>query len=385
MRQTSDTQSEDGYAIRAYQPGDADRFRSLYESVWGTTKSAEWFDWRFAANPHADGIEMIVAEDDGLLVGAEPVIPYRLRAGERLLSAWQPVDWIVHPEYRREGIFSAMTEALLDTVRGDTDLLYNFPNEQLLPGIQQFDWQVIDTVATRYRVQDPATAAGLRDAHMAESASSRLAIAASPLLQAGLGLCDRFVATHDDITVQRVQGLPLEIVSERYEASVPSQLHVPRDRRFLEWRFANPRWHITTYVARRDGDVGATVVAATERIGGSKLVRLLDVQPMTEAEGDADAFEAILQAVVSDNRDASVLKAPTGPFPGVLRRCGFLRDDSFPFSRFSATTFHAVRPLEGGSVVAAAEDDGSVASDPDALDPRNADDWLLALGDLDVA
>ncbi|AGN02483.1 hypothetical protein L593_12720 [Salinarchaeum sp. Harcht-Bsk1] len=384
MSQTSPEGQAAEYSIRPYESGDADRFLSLYETVWGTTKSRAWFDWRFAANPRSDGIEMIVAEADGQLVGAEPLLPYRLRAGDEVLDAYQPVDWIVHPEYRRQGIFSAMTESLLSSVGADADLLFNFPNEQLLPGIQKFDWQAIATATCRYRVQDPAAVA-MREATGSRSTPSLFATAASPIVRGGLRMCDRFAPAHADVSISRVRGVPVETVSERYDASVPPKLHVPRDRAYLEWRFANPRWETTTYVARRDGGVVTTAVVASESVDGSQLVRVLDVQPMTEAVGDAEAFEAIVRAVVTDNPDASVLKAPTGLFPGVLRRSGFLRDDSFPLSRFSAATYHAVRPLDDAFEPAAASTDDGAGHRGDALDLTDPDDWLLALGDHDVA
>lgn len=66
---------------------------------------------------------MVVAEKDGDMVGAEPLLPFRLRVGPRTLDGYQPVDWIVHPDHRRQGFFSRMTEFFLEQY-DDADLLF---------------------------------------------------------------------------------------------------------------------------------------------------------------------------------------------------------------------------------------------------------------------
>src|SRR6056297_2926463 len=63
-----------GYSIRAGGPGDREAFLSLYEAVWGRSKSAAWFDWRFVDNPFTDRVELVVAERAGRVVGAEPLL-----------------------------------------------------------------------------------------------------------------------------------------------------------------------------------------------------------------------------------------------------------------------------------------------------------------------
>jgi|GEM_PF-298550 len=402
-RQRSETvvrSSSSDPTIRWYEPGDVEQFLTLYETVWGTQKGPAWFDWRFLENPAASGVEMVLAETDGQLVGAEPVMPYRLRAGDRTVAARQPVDWIVHPEYRRMGIFSSMTERLVAGLSEDASLLFNFPNEALRPGIERYGWRMIDTVGARYRVQDPRAALEMGPSSTSVAVSKRAARLGSPLVRRGLGLLDRVGSPSDAVTVERARGVPAGTVSSLYAENVPEQMHVPRNRAFLEWRFANTRWEVETYVANRDSDVVATGIVATESIDGHDLVRLLDVQPMTTVAGDADAFESMLAALVEAHADAAVLKLPTGLYPGVCRRHGFVCDDGFLFSRLSATTYHAVRPLEGDSISDAGDaEDSSIAggsgdvapwtatieTDGRSFDLGDSADWLLAPGDMDVA
>ncbi|WP_144904044.1 GNAT family N-acetyltransferase [Halobellus captivus] len=360
------------YDVRRYRPADRDGFLSLYEAVWGRSKGREWFDWRFAENPYADRVEIIVAERRGEVVGAEPLLAFPLASAEGTVTARQPVDWIVHPDHRRRGLFTRMTEELLSTAADRTSVLFNFPSEVLRPGLQKFEWTELGSVSTRYRIQNLT-----RFAPDDDGASARVARAAasagSPVVRACLGAIDRVTPTSDGIEVDRVEGIATSAVRAVYGETRPEEIHVPRQEAFLAWRFANPRWKTTTYVARDGGRPVVTLVAATERVGESVLTRLLDAQPMVTDAARKPAFEAALAALVSDHATADCLEASTTPFPGVLRRHGFLSDAGFPLDRVATPTTHAVRSLSP---------DAETALGADVL---AADNWILSLADRDVA
>jgi len=366
--------------IRPYVPADREPFLSLYETVWGRRKGREWFDWRFSANPYRDGVRMVVAEKDGEMVGAEPLLPLRLRVGSRLLDVDQPVDWIVHPDHRRQGIFSEMTTFLLERY-DDADLLFNFPNDALRPGLEQFDWTVAGEVSMSYRVQRPSFLLSL------SGSGGALEGVLSTTLDAGanaaVALLDRVGTPPSDVTVERHSDVPVETLADLYASTVPERIHVPRDEAFLDWRFGNPRWDTTTYIALRDGTPVGSVVAATEQYGTCVRTHLLDVQPMDGfgSGTSPDVFEALLSAVVTDHRSVDVLRAPTMGSSGLLRRYGFLPDSAFPLSRVVDPSTHVVRPLWDAEHGAPTTDrefdvDGSGLLDSEA--------WILLPADLDI-
>lgn len=398
MAQSRQQASSGEYQIRPFRPEDRGAFLDLYEAVWGAAKDRSWFDWRFDENPRADDVAMVVAEMDGRFVGAEPLLPFELRAGDRSIEAVQPVDWMVHPDYRREGVFSRMTETLLERFRDDASVLFNFPNRQLLPGLERFDWRTVDAVPSRYRVQDPRA---VTDGD-AGSPTVAAATIGRPLVRGTLGVLDRVGSTAPDVSVDRYDSVPGETVAACYAADRPERVHVPRTPAYVRWRFANPRWDVTAYVARRDGEPVATTVVATEHAIDGDITHLLDVQPMTTPPDRADAFEAILQAVLADATDAALLTAASDWYPDVQRRTGFLRDDHFPFSRVSTATYHAVRPLGAGlqptpgtttgaamattGTATATPAPADVSRDPlvvDGYDLTDPEDWLLAPADRD--
>lgn len=362
------------YRVRPYQSGDRAEFLSLYESVWGRWKDDDWFEWRFGANPYRDEIKMVVVDSGDGLVGAEPLLPFRLRVGGTEWEAYQPVDWIVHPDHRRRGLFTRMTERLLEKYLPEVSLLFNFPNSQLRPGLEQHGWEMVGPVVCRYRIQDTRRFADRADTTQHPAAVSVAAKHGTPLARAGLGVLDRFTGTAADVSVERHGEVPVETVHELYRSAPPEGVHVPRDRPFLRWRFANPNWETKTYVAVREGEAVASIVAATEETSTCQVTHLLDIQPVSEQATRPAAIGALLSAVVEDASDADLLRAPANCYPSVFRRHGFYRDDTFPLSVAATTTTHAIRLPETTA--------GADSAPTDRL--TDPDRWQLTVGDLDI-
>lgn len=376
QRELVTAEDSSGVLIRPYETTDRERFLSLYETVWDRRKEQEWFDWRFSANPYRDGVQMVVAEQNGEMVGAEPLLPFRLRVGSRTLDAYQPVDWIVHPDYRRQGIFTQMTEFLLDQY-DDADLLFNFPSDALLPGLEKFDWTTVGEVSMSYRVHHPQNLLGESVGTLTRALSSALNFATN----GGLALLDRTNTPPNSITVERDSDIAIETLSELYASTVPERIHIPRDEAFLEWRFENPHWETTTYTALEDGIPIGSVVTATEDVDSYTRTNLIDIQPMDKSDSSSEAIDALLTAILTDHKDIGVLRATTGA-SGSFRQYGFLPDRLFPVSRVTDSTTHVVRPLGSHRH----EDSSPIQQnfDTNGLDLVNSEDWLLLPADLDI-
>lgn len=362
------------YSVRRYRPDDRSDFLSLYESVWGRARSEAWFEWRFEENPYGDGVSMVVAEADGELVGAEPCLPFELAAGRKRAAALQPADWIVHPDHRRRGLFTRMTERLLDRdAGGPFELYYNFPTDVLLPGLDSFDWHVVGERQTYYRIERPAR---LVDAKV-EGRLRTLGKAAVPLSQLALRLRHRPPTAPDDVTVERHDEVPAWLFTALYLDGRPTRLHVARDEAFYDWRFENPAWETTAFVARREGTPVGGVVACREAVNGVTCTRIVDVQPMAPDDDRGDVYAALLAAVVEDDATADVFKVAGDVLPpSVLGRCGFRSDARFPLSKLGRRTVHVARPI------------GNVDVEHWRIggrDPTNPAHWTLSLAGQDIA
>ena len=385
---TSQVTSGDG-RIRFYDSSDRDGFLDLYETVWERSRGTDWFGWRFESNPYRDGVQMVVAERDGELVGAEPLLPFRLRAGSTTIDAYQPVDWIVHPDHRRRGLFTGMTERLLPAY-SDADLLFNFPTDVLLPGLEKFDWRTVGDVPMSYRIHDPGHLRGEDGSNGSRFVHAALS-AGGAVTRVGTALLDRINRPSSGVTVDRYDEVPVETLVELYASAVPRRLHVTRDEQFLRWRFANPNWDTTTYVASKGGHPVASLVAARERLDGFTCTHLLDVQPMVASALPEQVFATLLSAVVADHRDADLLKASSNVHPTLLSRFLFFGDTTFPLSRVTTTSTHVVRPLSLDSTGDTARENGTGHGDSGegpwqvgGLDLTDPDSWHLTLADVDI-
>jgi hypothetical protein len=365
------------YDYRVAEPADRDGYLALRETVWGRERSREWFRWRFVENPYVDETPMIVADRDGTIVGAEPCLAFRLRVGDESRIALQPADWAVHPDHRRRGVFSGMTERLVESrARRPGELYFNFPNEMLEPGLEKFDWELRPGPTTYYRIQRPRRVleqgpSAKRD--FKTTASRWLGRLATPPVRGYLRVRDQ-LRTRTGLAVERHDERPVGTLT-RLATRAKAPIHVVRDRAYYEWRFDNPRWETTTYIVRRDGVAVAACVVCREERGGLHTTAILDTVPRDGSAG-TDAFHALLGAIVEDATDSDVLKIGDGPIPAcVLARFGFWPNDEPPISRLATQSTLAVRPVDGPE---------SGNWEIDGIDPTTSD-WSLSLADQDVA
>ena len=333
----------DPYEIRPYEPGDREDFLELYDLVLGERDDG-WFRWKYEENPYTDHVPMTVAVADDRVVGTKPCFALELRVGERTVRGYQPADVMVHPDHRRNGLYSRTTELLKTHYRDrDPSLFFNFPNPATLSGSLKHGWQVVEEVPTFYRVQRP-------DALVDDGRLSRFAGMARPLARAYLRARDLTISS-EALTVDWYDDVPVEPFVELYERAVPSTLHAHRDETFYHWRFRNPQWKYEAYVARRHGDAIAGVVVGTRDRDGTGQVCLTDVVPLESAPDREAGLVAILKQVLADQRDADLVAASGRAIPpSLLRRFGFHADDSLPLSALTVPTTQVAYPIadDGG-------------------------------------
>jgi hypothetical protein len=99
---------------------------------------------------------------------------WRFRAGGRLLNAVRAVDTVTHPEYRRYGIFSTLTRnAVAQAVQENIDLVFNTPNNDVLPGYLKLGWRSVGMIRPYIRIVNyPRFAAGVLRNRKARSSTA---------------------------------------------------------------------------------------------------------------------------------------------------------------------------------------------------------------------
>lgn len=330
------------YKIRPYVRGDQEEFLSLYQAVFGSDRSEHWFRWKYEENPHVDHVPILVATDGEQIVGARSFFALEIACCGVPQVVLQPCDAMVHPDHRRQGLFTRMTEQAIDRYSDDCSFFFNFPNEQSLPGNLKLGWQVVSHRASYLRIENPT-----------QWLSSRMPIRPlqwaskpmTPLAKRYYRFKKRKIPA-SDLTVKKEQSIPVDALATLYNKNVPDEIHAARTEQSYEWRLKNPDYEYTAYIATgADGPIAAAITGRSARSNATTL-RLLDVVPLGAAPESAQI--ALLRRIITDCEEVDMFSAPAQGFNDkILRAFGFFRDDELPLSLLTTQTTHVVRTLTG--------------------------------------
>jgi len=359
---TTSVSERQQYTVRPYEPGDREGFLSLFSLVMDEPADEGWFDWKYAENPYTDQVPMIVATADDELVGARPLFALPVSVGGDREIGLQAGDLVVHPDHRRQGLFTRMSEVALDQY-GDDWLCFTFPNDRALAGYRKFGWEQLPERSTYYRVEDPASLARAQTDRRTIQLGSSLA---TPFVRGYYRLRDRRRSPPSSVTVKRRKNTPESVLADLYRESVPAGIHAVRDEQFYEWRFGNPDHSYSTYLAIEDGEPVAGIVVGQSRAAGHTTTKLTDVVPLLSPP--EDALVALLDRILTDHSETDLFAAPPVLPDAVLRRFGFHADNSFPLAFVTDRTNHVVH-----------------ATGSRGIDVTAAENWLLTFAEEDTS
>ena len=356
------------YSVRPFRAGDVDEFLDLHGRVFDPDHGREWFAWKYEENPYVDHVPIFVAEEAGSLVGARPFFALEMSVDGRRRLALQPGDTMVHPDHRRRGIFTRMTETAIEAYEdGEPSFFFNFPNPQSGAGYLKLGWEKVADQTTQYRVQDPGA---LVDGGAA-AWTSLAGRALEPLVEGYNRLSKERLEPAGGISVVERDRIPVGTMASLAADRPGEGIHALRDERFYDWRFGNPAWEYTAYVAEAAGEpLAGMVVATSTGPEGTAKAKVADVAPLPDALPER-ALETLLHRVIADHADADLLAAPSALPRATLRKAGFRGDDRPPLSYVASRTTHLVRSLTGEWVL-------------DGVDLTDEANWRLTFSEQDT-
>lgn len=324
--------------VRPYSDGDEAQVLEVLRAALGEgptgDRSTRFFRWKHVHNPFGRSF-MMVAEADGRVVGLRAFMRWRFTTGSSITEAVRAVDTATHPGYQRMGIFSRLTLAALETIRGEVDLVFNTPNEKSLPGYLKMGWQVVGRIPVAVRVRKPIA---FVTRFRARSAPPEIPVSgdlASDVLREQSSLASLLDA-----------------------ASLPAErLATPRDLGFLRWRYGTGSSldYRAVVHSRREGDAGLAIFRVRRR---GALWETAIAELITRP-GDRAARRRLLGEVIRAAPVHHVTLLDSADRTGGAG-AGFVR------SRSPMTL--VVNPLHDGIC-------------PDPTEPAS---WALTLGDVEV-
>jgi len=273
------TKAPAGLFIREYRDADEAAVLALLASSLGGgptgMRSPRLFRWKHLDNASGHSL-MLLAECDERVVGLRAFMRWRFISHGEEIQAVRAVDTATHPDYQGRGIFRTLTLEALDRLRGDTDLIFNTPNEKSMPGYLKMGWRNVGRlpvlVAPRHpvrvlrgrRVTDPRPMGPVE----APTAAEALADPELPSLLAG-----------------------------RPEP----RLHTIRTLEYLRWRYA--RAPVLDYRAVTERDPGGRLSAmAVFRVRLRGSLREATVSELLLGEGGSAVGRRLLRAVARAGR-----------------------------------------------------------------------------------
>lgn len=356
------------YEIRPYKSSDKKGFLSLYETIKTKEKREDWFKWKYQENPYIDHVPIILGIYEGEVIGVRPLFAMLASINGKQEVVLQPGDAMVHPEHRRQGLFSQMMEQMIEQYSGEYPFYFTFPNNLSGPAHLKHGSKIVSERTSYYRFQNPkALATTYTDSIPAQIVTTLT----TPLIKGYYHIKHRRTSTSTDLTIRKESEIPGKELSQLYQQAIPDKIHAVRDEQFYNWRFENPDWEYTTYLAEDKKGLKAAIVVGTSAGPGQTTTKLTDVVPLTNTS--KSAVKALIDRILSDYTESDLVVAPPQGIPeSVLQDFGFHPDTRPPVTLLTTQTTHVVRSLT----------DNWEHNGIDITDPQN---WLLTFAEEDTS
>lgn len=253
-------------------------------------KSETYFKWKHYDNPFGASY-LLLAEEEGKLVGLRAFMRWRWVAGEASRSAVRAVDTATHPDYQGKGIFKKLTLQCVEQCKADgVDMVFNSPNPISKAGYLKMGWQQ----------------AGRMPLHLGW----------------GSFRPKRLDDSLSNATLQHYQiGLALSQLPDHWEISLSTQqYHTPLNKAYLRWRFE--KCPVANYGAViHPGQFG--FIFRLKPLKNWTELRICEAW-MEPGFTDNKAFSKALSQIIRSVRPLAVSMAPSP----------FVSSSALPFAKF---------------------------------------------------
>ena len=234
-----------------------------------------WWEWVQKGNPVRPA-RILLAEDDGKIVGHDSLIFMLLKVGDQILRACQNTGRMTHPEYRRQGMASKFERRLFDeSEREGVYITIAFPNKAS-HAVEMKTGCFFDVVTTRivFRPLNWGNAIRLRTSSRVVSRFG--AIVGSILYR--VFYRSKGVPVVEGLTIRQISSFDERINEFWARVSSQYEIMVVRNKEYLNWRYAAvPDVDYSIYIAEEGGEIcGYLVLRCTQR-GHTKAGVICDI------------------------------------------------------------------------------------------------------------
>ena len=322
-----------------------EQLTDLFRASFGHDVPAGFWDWKYIQNPFASADpEVIVAMEDGKIVGARPFRLAEMWLGNEKVSVAQHGDTMVHPEHQGRGIFSRMGQfALKYLEENGYALSYGFPNAKSRPGFLKQGYRTVAPVEQMFLAVNPQKLISHR--------------AGNRLLGTGLGfLYDGLLNIRRPEHSQWSASFRIEVF-DRFSDELkgvdalrdPSLIDLVRSEGYLRWLFDRRPNRSYKYIVAKREDIlwGYTVINAQKRRNGLLYGYIVDY---LVRDRDVACFQTLINRSLDELEKSEcdlVVMWALGESTlrkQLLKHLGFKSMLLFPYNRFfTRGYFDAIR------------------------------------------
>jgi hypothetical protein len=277
---------------------------------------AESWRWKYLRHPRSGELpEVVVALDGSKVVGARPFMLNELWVGDKKVLAAQHCDTMVHPDYRRLGIFNRMGEfSKRYLAEHGCGLSYGFPGPMSRKGFASQGYRRMMDTEVLLRPVNPVAGIVARFRRDTAEGSSH---------GWQTEVFDRYPVELDELDSLRN----------------PAVIDMVRSGANLRWRFdANPNTGYRYILAKTSGRLaGYAVISEQRQHGGIRAGLLVD---FLVKENYPECFTALATRAMREFACASCHVAATWAFSDpefrniLARKFRFGSSTRFPYKRF---------------------------------------------------
>jgi GNAT superfamily N-acetyltransferase len=343
------------FEIRDYTTDDESQVLALIQRGMGGgptgTRDKGFWQWKHFHNPFGPSIALVAVHKSGQIIGLRTFMRWRFQAGGETINAVRAVDTVTHPDYRRYGVFSALTRQAVETVKkSGIDLIFNTPNATVLPGYLKLGWSLVSHIRPQIKILNYlrfimgiARSKGKRQPTTLVN-SANFYRQEPPSIEEFLGW-----------------GQKVETLLQSREQRRDNSLHTRPTLDYLRWRYAQYPFVKYRAIYRKDcGELSGCIIL---RPSGRFNMKEIVLSELIMPGHDRTIASGLIKEMVKQlNADYIVAYFPEYSFErDILRRNGF---HDLPFQSINFTV-NNLREITG-------------------LKPLQFGSWELGLGDLEI-
>jgi GNAT superfamily N-acetyltransferase len=308
------------WSVRKYQDGDEEQIRALRAVALSSAKDKQWWRWQYLDNPRGPAI-IYLAEANKRILGHLALLPTLMKIGDKIIQCSQAVDGMVHPDYRRQGMYVKIADKTFEFANKDgIAMVFGTPNNQSYPiHVGRLQWIYICNPRLMLKIID-----------WGDLLKRRLRIPGfiGKQLEKFLELIwnNKSRCENSEVKIEQITSFDERIDRFWLRASEIKNVMVIRDNKYLNWRYVNkPGNNYKTFIALKGNEIIGYIVITIQR---EKTIRGNIIDFLALPGEDTALFMLIERAITYLKNKGAVsvtcLMFRETPYYRVLKKMGFI-------------------------------------------------------------